>query len=322
MAQPNGESDGSPRVEASSVPDQITQSLLKHVSHVARECRAKAVFVYADALNPHTQTLCANADPPFYFVTQTVAEDHEQQRRGVQFIHVPDVPLSRLGRLKIAVFLAVAKGLVSQGDIVAGISGPPDSGTLDTLIITQVGREFELFAPEGQWLPPNVRPEVIATVLEIASSLGSEGREGKPVGALFVIGQSEQVLGMSRQLILNPFRGYPEVERNVLDPALAETLKELSAVDGAFIVRGDGVVETGGALLKIAGQHEYELPRGLGARHHAAAAITAVTDSVAIALSESTGTVTVFRSGRILTEIERSRNLGRPRSMLRHAGDD
>jgi DNA integrity scanning protein DisA with diadenylate cyclase activity len=115
---------------------------------------------------------------------------------------------------------------------------------------------------------------------------------------------------MSRQLILNPFQGYEEANRNILDPSLKETVKELSTIDGAFILRGDGVIESCGAFLKTTGQKESELPQGLGARHHAAAGITAVTDSIAVTVSESTGTVTVFRGGGLITEIEKPRPVG------------
>jgi len=108
--------------------------------------------------------------------------------------------------------------------------------------------------------------------------------------------------------VLNPFKGYTPSERNILDYSLEETIKELATLDGAFIVRGDGVMETCGAYIRIASQEEFELPRGLGARHHAAAAITAVTDSIAVTVSESTGTVTIFHRGRILTEIQTPRS--------------
>jgi DNA integrity scanning protein DisA with diadenylate cyclase activity len=117
---------------------------------------------------------------------------------------------------------------------------------------------------------------------------------------------------MSRPLILNPFRGHPEEERNIMDSGLEETIKELSPVDGAFIVRGDGVVESCGMLLKTAGQEAFELPPGLGARHHAAAGITAVTRATAVTVSESTGNVMVFRGGKAILEVEKIRLGGTP----------
>ena len=89
-----------------------------------------------------------------------------------------------------------------------------------------------------------------------------------------------------------------------------ETIKEFSSIDGAFIIHGDGVIENCGTYLKTAGQEEFESPRGLGARHHSVAGITSLADCIAITVSESTGIVTVFRGGQILTEIERQRSFG------------
>ena len=310
------------RFESSPTAERITDVLISRVKDIAEACGAAAVFVYVDALEGEELPFSGELRQRVFYVTKTPAEDRDQEQRGTQFIHVPNVPLTRMGQVKIAVFLAVARGLIHPGDVVVCLSGVPASGTLDTLIVMQVGREFEMFAQDESWLPAGIQPEVVDRVIDLGAQLGNEGREGKPVGAIFVVGDAERVLALSRQLILNPFRGYPEQERNILDRRLTETVKELSTIDGAFIVRGDGVIETCGALLKTASQFEYELPRGLGARHHAAAAITALTDSVAVTVSESTGTVTVFRGGRILTELEKPRDLNRITSGLRRITED
>ena len=50
-----------------------------------------------------------------------------------------------------------------------------------------------------------------------------------------------------------------------------------------------------------------QLASGLGTRH-AAAAITASTDAAAIVVSQSTGTVTVFKSGQMITDIHKPAN--------------
>ena len=122
---------------------------------------------------------------------------------------------------------------------------------------------------------------------------------------MFVLGDSDRVLAQSRGLVLNPFQGHPESSRNVLDPALEETLKEFSALDGAFIVRGDGVVLTAGSYLIPSPAASTHLVSGLGTRHGAAAGISASTDAVAICISQSTGTVSVYKSGRLVTDIQR-----------------
>ena len=105
-------------------------------------------------------------------------------------------------------------------------------------------------------------------------------------------------------MVINPFRGYPEEERHSLDPSLHDTLKEFSAIDGAIVIRGDGVIVSAGTYLNAQGP-SIELPSGLGSRHAAAAAITAETDAVAIAVSESTGTVRLFKSGKQILALKK-----------------
>ena len=72
-------------------------------------------------------------------------------------------------------------------------------------------------------------------------------------------------------------------------------------MDGAFVVRRDGVVESAGAFLG-APASPAQTP-GLGARHAAAAAITAATDALAIAISESSGEIRIFKSGQLVLTI-------------------
>ena len=293
----------------------ISSTMLEHLGSIAGSCGATAVFVYVDELNGNPLPVAAPEEPTLYFVTKSSNEDKIPEDCGARCLRIPDVPLTRLGQVKIALFLAFSKGLVKRGDKIVFLCGVEESGNLDTIIVTEVGREYEIFATaENEAVNGNgsrIPPEVVDRVIEIASELGSEGREGKPVGALFVVGDTAKVLPLTRQLILNPFRGYPEDKRNLLDHSLEETIKELSAIDGAFIVRADGVIESCGTYLKTASQEEFELPQGLGARHHAAAGITSVTNSIAVTVSESTGTVTIFRKGAIVTEIEKPRSIGR-----------
>jgi diadenylate cyclase len=286
----------------------ISTSLLRHVGAIAQECGASAVFVYVDALAGLEPDMTSGAFDVIY-VTRTAAETESQERAGHHLLHVPEVPLTRLGRIKIAVLLAAHRGMIRKDDTIVFLSGVAGSGTLDTLSVLQVGSEFELFmVPEGtDPLSPRVRPDVLEQVLNIATDLGLEGREGKPVGALFVVGDIERVLSLSRQLILNPFHGYPPERRNILDNALKETVKELAAIDGAFLIREDGAIESAGTYLKVASQSSLDLPPGMGARHQAAAAISDVSEAVSITVSESTGTVTVFRQGKIVIELEQRR---------------
>ena len=148
-------------------------------------------------------------------------------------------------------------------------------------------------------------PEVFDALLTLALEISIEGKEGrKPVGTIFVLGKHEDVLKFSHPMVINPFQGYPEEERNILDPRLKETIKEFSSIDGAFILREDGVILAAGRHLDASGEN-IEIPLGLGSRHRAAAGITSLTDALAIVISEETGGVRIFHHGKIFMEIEK-----------------
>jgi DNA integrity scanning protein DisA with diadenylate cyclase activity len=184
--------------------------------------------------------------------------------------------------------------------------------SLDACLILNLETEPELFsAADSVLLSGGVSPAVFERTLLIATQLAAEGREGRPIGALFVIGDSQNVLTHSRPLVLNPFHGYPETDRNILDPNLQETIKEFSAIDGAFIIRGDGVVLAAGRQL-LPPSAGTQLLNGLGTRHAAACAVTASSSAVAIVVSQSTGTISIFKSGTMVTDIQRSMNSSRP----------
>ncbi len=284
----------------------LTEKLLEYAADLSNCLQIKAIMVYADVfqdkafLEHFIQKL---GDTRLVLVSREEIEEKLPEK--VISIRVPPIKLTRLGQMKIAVLVGVSQGVFHPEDIILCLSGIAESGALDSLFILDIGEEFEFFAvTQLEHLHEVVRPEVFLRVLEIAIDLSVEGREGKPVGTIFIVGDTERVLQYCEQLILNPFKGYPESERNILDPRLEETVKEFASLDGAFIIRGDGVIETAGAFIR-AGAVTEDIPQGLGTRHRSAAAITAITQAVAITVSESTGTVMVFYGGKIIMEIER-----------------
>jgi DNA integrity scanning protein DisA with diadenylate cyclase activity len=109
----------------------------------------------------------------------------------------------------------------------------------------------------------------------------------------------------SRQLTLNPFAGMSEADRNCLDPAIRDAIKTFAVLDGAFVIREDGVVLAAGRYLQVVSS-QVKLPIGLGARHSAAAAVTTETKAVAITVSQTTGTVRFFKGGEIALELHQT----------------
>jgi len=126
-----------------------------------------------------------------------------------------------------------------------------------------------------------------------------------PVGfspALFVIGDSNKVMEQSRPLSLNPFQGYSEDERNMLSPEVCRALRAFAVLDGAFVLREDGVVLAAGRYLNF-DEKDVRVPLGLGSRHMAAAGMTHETEAIAVVVSQTSGAVRVFRHGRAVLEV-------------------
>ncbi|HWG42977.1 MAG TPA: diadenylate cyclase [Gemmataceae bacterium] len=287
--------------------ESVTRHLVQHAQQLASEIGARAMLVSAEAVHQDEELcqLLSEMDFPAILFSRT-QEASGHQRVGRQVcVSVPDVHMTRAGQVKAAVLVCVARGLLQRGDRVICLAGVDGSGLVDGLLVLDLGTEPELFSLfDTVAFAGDVAPEVFERVLSLAAQLAAEGREGRPVGTLFVLGDSDRVLTHSRSMVLNPFQGHPESERNILDPILEDTIKEFAALDGAFVVRGDGVVLTAGSQLLSSSSHP-RLPSGLGTRHAAAAGITASTAAVAVCISQSTGAVSVFRSGQLITDIHR-----------------
>ena len=87
------------------------------------------------------------------------------------------------------------------------------------------------------------------------------------------------------------------------DPRVREGLKEIAQLDGAFVIGPDGTVEAAARYIDASAEN-VSVSKGLGARHWAAAAITRRTKSVAVAVSETSGTVRIFQDGKVVLRIE------------------
>ena len=116
---------------------------------------------------------------------------------------------------------------------------------------------------------------------------------------------TEKIEPRTRPLIFNPCKGHAQNVRNIHNPEFFETLRELAALDGAFVVDNRGVVVGAGVYLDAPATKDVKVRRGLGSRHVAAAAITAGASALAVVISESSGSITVFAKGAALLELEK-----------------
>jgi hypothetical protein len=211
---------------------------------------------------------------------------------------------SRFSRIKYAFMQAVMLGLIDTGSKVVCVLGPWDRNHLDTITIHDLSLSWsEEFPFDPRALTARAHFTTVMAVIDIALEIGALGREGKPVGTAFVIGDKKELLAKSHQAVFNPFRGYPKKERLITRPEVVESVKELAQLDGAFIITPEGAVEAAGRHLNAVSPITKQL-RGLGSRHRAGAGITRKSETVAVVVSESTGRVTIFERGKIIATLE------------------
>lgn len=213
--------------------------------------------------------------------------------------------VARSDRLDYILRTAAEQGKLKKGEKAICLFSLSGARLVDSLRIIR-GEELysHISLRDLKRIAKNIPVDVLYAVVNLAMEIGREGREGVSVGTIFVVGDTERVNELSKPMIFDPFLGYPEEERSIFDPKVQESVKELTLIDGAFIIREDGIVLSAGRYLHAgAGGGKATPLRGLGARHAAAAAITAHSETIAVTVSESTGTVRIFSGGKTVMSI-------------------
>jgi DNA integrity scanning protein DisA with diadenylate cyclase activity len=146
------------------------------------------------------------------------------------------------------------------------------------------------------------RKRTLEAIVQLAVELAREGREGRKIGTLFVIGDVDNVTSKSRPLLLDPLYGHPSDLLHVERADFRETVKELAQLDGAFLVADDGTFVSAGRYVDVDVSAPDNFLPGLGTRHAAAASVTRETRATAVAVSQSS-VVRVFSGGEIRAEI-------------------
>lgn len=279
-------------------------TLLVAARRVALENDARAVVILADVAYDF---LSVQRQLERMKIVVASSRDEVQKAAKQAGLHVvalqPEVETRQM-QLSQALLEAIADDLLHSGDRVIALYASFERDTIDTLSIVDLGDHLEkLTARDLQRLETQVPLPTLRSVVDLAIEIGREGREGKAVGTMFVVGDNRKTIKLSHEGVHDPFRGYPQRERELRDPRVRESIKELAQLDGAFIISSEGVAISAARILDAPAQG-LTLSKGLGSRHWAAAAISKVTRAVAITVSQSTGTVRLFVGGKVVLRIE------------------
>lgn len=216
-------------------------------------------------------------------------------------VHLPGAPV--FDKLTQALLEGVADDILVPGAEVIAIYSGFEAGKIDSISYIRLDEHLgRLTSRDLRQLETSVPLDTLKAVVDLAVDIGREGREGKPVGTLFVVGDTRKVLSFCHPAGFDPVRGYSRKERDLRDPRTREAIKEVAQLDGAVIVSADGTVERACQIVDAA-HANITLSKGLGSRHWAAAAISRVTKAISVAVSQSNGTVRLFQNGEVILRV-------------------
>lgn len=284
-------------------PRDYSITCFAHTLSMAREMGVATVILHADAVGDISFLDSYKLKGLSLIVISQDVSRYPSCDKVSHFITVPFRGMNRSNQMDVAFLFLISQGLLSRADLAISVCGMPESGMLDTIMVSNLKEEYHNFFPEHNVEgAADVEPQVLSRILQVASNLADEGREGRSVGTMFILGDSDKVGEYCRQMIINPFKGYKEDDRNILDPGIEETVKEFSRIDGAFILRGDGVILSAGTFIRVETDVE-QLTPGLGARHAVGALISRQTKALSVVLSESTRKISLYRNGELLLKL-------------------
>ncbi|MGL6076841.1 MAG: DNA integrity scanning protein DisA nucleotide-binding domain protein [Fimbriiglobus sp.] len=212
-------------------------------------------------------------------------------------------------RLSNALLHAVTSDSIQPGAHVVvlynGIATLEDAPEpIDSVSVIHLGEHLERMTSQDlRILGPDIPIDVLRAVVDLATEVGREGREGQPIGTIIVVGDTRRVLKMSRFQNFNPFRGYTKSERDVRDKSVREQIKEIAKLDGAILIGRDGIAEAACLYLDVPSDG-IDVAKGFGSRHMSAAGVSRHTKAIAFCVSQSSGTLRIFQDGAMKLHIE------------------
>ena len=161
----------------------LTRSMVKHAHAIAREVGARVIMLHADVVEEDADLsgLIEDVDFRIILVSRRPGFHAPVERTDMcSVVRVPDIAMTRAGQVKVATLVAAAESLIKAGDRILCLTGIDRSGSIDTIMVLDMGTEIELFsASTADPLPRDVTPAVFERILTMASELGVEGREGR-----------------------------------------------------------------------------------------------------------------------------------------------
>jgi len=296
------------KITTRSTKNRESNLLVKHCFELCRELGISKILAFAESIQDQKYILKCQQYETIILLSRKIIETKHDIENKWHIIKMPEQNITRTDQFQLGLLFAVLNNLVKVNETVLCMTGLVGSLRLDNLLITNLKRDNKWFRKHTfEKVPKEIlQSQEFYRLIDIALTFAKQGREGKPIGTTFIMGNTQQLKPYLKQLVLNPFQGHTKSRKNIHHYDFIETLREFSALDGAFVVDPHGIVERAAVYInppKL--KKKVQLPRGYGARHSSAAALTSATGALAVVISESSSSVMVFLNGSPILELNR-----------------
>lgn len=280
------------------------RAMLDVAHRLAEHNDADAVLVMLEGPIDWEQLRLAVGDHKLLVAADDAVDLQGATEAGIETVVLNMAQSPVFEKLTQALLESVADEMLPPGaDVVAVYSGF-EAARFDSVSMIHLADHFSrLTVHDIRLLETRVPLDTLKSVVDLAVEIGREGREGKPIGTMFVVGSTKAVLERCHPAGFDPVKGYKKAERSLSDRRVREGIKEIAQMDGAFIISPDSTIMAAAQYVD-ASADGLTMTKGLGARHWAAAAISRKTNAVAVTVSQSSGTVRIFQNGEVMLRIE------------------
>ncbi len=268
-------------------------TLTDHILGIYRDFEPSKILLYTDSKElmeavsrniAHVPVIIATSKPP---LSSLLSRENLRIRKTH---YPPPKGFNILEEAKNVVLTCYAEGLLVSSDRVLFVI----SNTVETALLFDMGDIDAVNLKER--LRDRMDVRVLEAVFKIGTMIVREGKEGLPLGGLLIMGDINNVMKHTREMIKNPLAGCSPRELNILRGENWSTIKEYSMLDGAILFDEEGNPVSAGRYVMFNRIEEITVERGLGGRHLAAAYISSKTRAIPVVVS-SEGVIRIYKDG-------------------------
>ncbi len=268
-------------------------TLTDHIVGINRDFEPTKILIYTDS-REFMESVSKNIENvPMIIVTNKPPISSLLSRSNIHFRkthYPPPTGFNVLEEAKEVVLTCYAEGLLSITDKVLFVT----SSVFEAILLFDM-QDIGAISLEKK-LQGRMDIRLLEAVFKVSTMIVREGKEGLPLGGLLIMGDVNNVMKHTREMIKNPLAGCSPRELNILNRDNWNTIKEYSMLDGAIIFDKDGNPVSAGRYVIFDKMNEITVEQGLGGRHLAAAYISSKTRTIAVVVS-SEGVIYIYKDG-------------------------